>query len=199
MDGIGMDLPMKFGAIETPLTPAEGSDTSDALLAAACVRGDTDAFERIYQREGARMKSVAFNHLGNRSEAEDAVQETFLKIHRNAKSWTGQASFSVWIYRILINTCHDLIRRRKRRPEESSLESETPSQGAADPWRRVALRKLLERLPEQRRTVLLLFEVEGLSHREIGEILNIQESYSKWLLFTTKRELQQMWRGTRET
>jgi RNA polymerase sigma factor (sigma-70 family) len=61
----------------------------------------------------------------------------------------------------------------------------------------MALRRLLEKLPEQRRTVFTLFEIEGLSHAEIGEVLNISEGNSKWILFATKKELQQQWKTSK--
>ena len=61
----------------------------------------------------------------------------------------------------------------------------------------MALRRLLEKLPEQRRTVFTLFEIEGMSHAEIAEILNISEGNSKWILFATKKELQQQWKTSK--
>ena len=63
-----------------------------------------------------------------------------------------------------------------------------------DDVKRMALRKLLHDLPEQRRTVFSLFEIEGLSHAEIGEVLGISEGNSKWILFATKKELQEKWK-----
>jgi RNA polymerase sigma-70 factor (ECF subfamily) len=145
------------------------------------------------------MKSVAWSHLGNASDAEDAVQETFLKIHRAATTFTGEASFSTWAYRILVNTCFDAIRRRKRRIEETNLDDtyETAERTAptVDDTKRIALRRMLDELPEQRRAVFTLFEIEGLSHAEIGQILGISEGNSKWILFATKKELQQKWTG----
>jgi RNA polymerase sigma factor (sigma-70 family) len=183
-------------AAATPMlhmTPATGAE--DRRLATACAAGDTRVFEEIYKRYGDRMKSIAWNHLGNTSDAEDAVQETFLKIHRAATTFTGEASFSTWVFRILVNTCYDVLRKRKRRVEETpiddTLERSAPS---VDDTKRIALRRLLDQLPEQRRTVFTLFEIEGLSHAEIGEILGISEGNSKWILFATKKELQEKWK-----
>ncbi len=175
---------------------AAGGDPHDRRLAEACVRGEASAFERLYREEGERMKRIAFGHLGDSAAAEDAVQETFLKVHRSAGSWNGEASFLTWTYRILINTCHDLLRQRRRRPEEVSMDSLRGSEAgsaAHQLWLRFTLQKLLADLPAQRQSVFLLFEVEGMSHREIAQILGIRESYSKWLLFATRRHLQQMW------
>ena len=172
--------------------------SDDRRLARGCAAGDTTVFEEIYQRFGERMKSVAWNHLGNVSDAEDAVQETFLKIHRSATTFTGEASFSTWAYRILVNTCYDVLRKRKRRIEETNLDDtvETAVRTApnVDDNKRIALRRMLDALPEQRRAVFTLFEIEGLSHAEIAAILGITEGNSKWILFATKKELQQQWK-----
>ena len=183
-------------AAATPMLHMTASTgTEDRRLAAACAAGDTRVFEEIYRRYGDRMKSIAWNHLGNTSDAEDAVQETFLKIHRAATTFTGEASFATWAFRILVNTCYDVLRKRKRRVEETpiddTLERSAPS---VDDTKRIALRRLLDQLPEQRRTVFTLFEIEGLSHAEIGEILGISEGNSKWILFATKKELQEKWK-----
>jgi len=195
-------------AAMTGIFPSVTSSASeDRRLADACVAGDTRVFEEIYHRFGDRMKSIAWNHLGNAADAEDAVQETFLKIHRAATTFTGEASFGTWAFRILVNTCYDVLRKRKRRIDESPIDetSETAERTAptVDDAKRITLRKLLDELPEQRRTVFSLFEIEGLSHAEIGEILGITEGNSKWILFATKKELQQKWRQavvtTRET
>ncbi len=182
-------------SVVTPLAMTPPND--DRELAAACAAGDATVFEHIYRRFGERMKSIAYHHLGNVSDAEDAVQETFLKIHRAARSFTGEAAFSTWIYRILLNTCYDALRKRKRRPREAPIEDAEWRAPSVDDAKRMTLRKLLDSLPEQRRTVFTLFEIEGLSHAEIAQILNISEANSKWILFATKRELQQQWKQGR--
>src|SRR5215212_5281974 len=136
------------------------NNADDRRLAAACASGDVSIFEDLYRRYGDKMKSIAWNHLGSVADAEDAVQETFLKIHRAAATYTGEASFSTWIYRILVNTCYDLLRKRRRRPEESPIEdlpeSSERTAASVDDAKRMTLRKLLAELPEQRRTVFML-------------------------------------------
>jgi RNA polymerase sigma-70 factor (ECF subfamily) len=183
------------GTAPAPLPAAGAAD--DRRLATGCATGDTKVFEEVYRRFGEPMKSVAWSHLGNASDAEDAVQETFLKIHRAATTFTGEASFSTWAYRILVNTCYDALRRRKRRVEETNLDDtpETAERTApnVDDTKRIALRRMLDELPEQRRAVFTLFEIEGLSHAEIAAILGISEGNSKWILFATRKELQQKW------
>ena len=88
---------------------------------------DTTAFEELYRSQGSRMKSVAMNLLGNTSDAEDAVQEAFLKLHRSWTSFKGESLLSTWLYRILVNTCYDMGRRRKRRPEPAALSRRSAS------------------------------------------------------------------------
>ena len=179
------------------ITPDNATD--DLRLARGCAAGDSDLFAEIYRRYGERMKSIAYNHLGNIADAEDAVQESFVKLHRSAAGFTGEAAFTTWLYRILVNTCLDMIRKRRRRIQEAPIDDEISFGRAAmtvDDAKRMTLRKLLAALPEQRRSVFVLFEIEGLSHAEIGEILDISEGNSKWILFATKKQLQEAWRGT---
>jgi RNA polymerase sigma-70 factor (ECF subfamily) len=155
---------------------------------------DTAAFEELYRSHGGRMKSVAMNLLGNTSDAEDAVQEAFLKLYRSWGSFKGESLRSTWLYRILVNTCYDMGRRRKRTPTpaspEEELQAEQKEAPRSDHALRLAIERALTRLPEVQRSVFLLFEVEGFKHREIAEILDIAEGTSKHALFAAKRELQ---------
>jgi RNA polymerase sigma-70 factor (ECF subfamily) len=80
---------------------------ADDEVCQLCRRGDPAGYERLYRAHGGRMKSIAWNLLHNHEDAEDAVQETFLKVHRSIHTYSGQSSFSTWVYRILVNTCTD--------------------------------------------------------------------------------------------
>lgn len=165
-------------------------------LVAGCRNGDLSAFEQLYQMHAARMKSIACNLLRNASDAEDAVQETFLKTYRGVANFKGSSSLSTWIYRILVNVCYDLRRRRGRSREISGEttpghELDAPG-GVTDHPLRLTLEACLDRLSPRPRTVFVLFEVEGFRHREIAEILEIPEGTSKNLLFEAKRELRRL-------
>src|SRR6185295_5127458 len=107
--------------------PTEFASETDLL--AACRRQDIRAFEQLYQAHGARLKSVAYHILGNRQDAEDAVQETFLKLYRAINGFQAQSSIGTWLCRIVINVCYDLARKRKRETEnaETVAPSPTPS------------------------------------------------------------------------
>jgi RNA polymerase sigma-70 factor (ECF subfamily) len=148
--------------------------------------------EQLYRTHAARLKSVAWHMLGNRQDAEDAVQETFVKAHRAVEGFKGQSGIGTWLCRILINVCHDLRRRRGREAEsgESAL-AEHPAPGH-EPSLKVALETALQRIPPKHRMVFLMFEAEGMRHAEIAEVLEIPEGTSKAWLFEAKKELKRM-------
>ncbi len=169
----------------------------DAALAAACRSGDLRAYERLYSLHGKRMKNLARNVLGNPIDAEDAVQDTFLKVQRSIASFRGQSSLVTWTYRILINTCYDARRSRLRKKEVANDDSgETPRPEprapGAHPTLRMALERALEKLTRHQRDVFLLYEVEGFRHAEIAGMLEMTETASKNTLFQAKKNLRQM-------
>jgi RNA polymerase sigma-70 factor (ECF subfamily) len=175
---------------------AEGL-SEDAALAEGCRSGDLRAYERLYTMQGARMKNLARNVLGSSVDAEDAVQETFLKVQRSIASFRGQSSFVTWTYRILINTCYDARRSRLRKKEIANDDSEEtprmePRAPGAHPSLRMALERALATLTKHQRDVFLLYEVEGFRHAEIAGMLEITETASKNTLFQAKRNLRQM-------
>jgi RNA polymerase sigma-70 factor, ECF subfamily len=170
----------------------------DAAIAAGCLAGDLQAYERLYKLQGARMKNLARNLLGSPADAEDAVQDTFLKIQRGIGSFRGQSAFITWAFRILVNTCHDLRRSRIRRneqtqddPEDSAWRLEPRAPGA-HPSVRMALERALAALTQHQRDVFLLYEVEGFRHAEIAALLEISETASKNTLFQAKKNLRGM-------
>ena len=201
--------PAALGRWETRVGPSEhltsgpaqaGAEpaSEDAALAAACRAGDLRAYERLYMLHGARMKNLARNVLGRTVDAEDAVQETFLKVQRSIASFRGPSSFVTWTYRILINTCYDARRSRLRKKEVTTDDDaeETPRMEprapGAHPSLRMALERALERLTRHQRDVFLLYEVEGFRHAEIAGMLEISEAASKNTLFQAKKNLRGM-------
>ena len=187
-----------------PNLAAEDAQSEDAGLAAACRSGDLRAYERLYEIHGARMKNLARNLLGNPVDAEDAVQKTFLKIHRSIAGFRGQSSFVTWTYRILINTCYDARRSRLRKKEvanEDSGESPglEPRAPGAHPTLRMALERALAKLTQHQRDVFLLYEVEGFRHAEIAGMLEMTETASKNTLFQAKKSLRQMLEPPRDS
>ena len=184
---------VSVSALPALAMPAEYNSEADLL--AACRRRDLRAFEQLYQTHGPRMKSMAYHIVGNRQDAEDAVQETFVKAYRAIHGFQGHSGVGTWLCRILINACYDLTRRRQREadPEEHALADRPapPRQLAL----KVALESALARLQPKHRMVFLLFEVEGMRHSEIASILEVPEGTSKAWLFEAKKELKRLLSG----
>jgi RNA polymerase sigma-70 factor (ECF subfamily) len=175
-------LPLPFGAT-LPDNP------TDAELVASCKRGELRAFEKLYELHAARMKSLAFHLLASRGDAEDAVQEAFLKVYKAVGGFEENSALSSWIYRILINCCYDTLRKKHRLAEKPML-SEFPIESKLG--LKVALERALLGLNERHRLVFLMFEVEGLKHSEIAGVLEVPEGTSRAWLFEAKRALKQM-------
>jgi RNA polymerase sigma-70 factor (ECF subfamily) len=196
------DLPSH--ASQTAARTTTQAASEDAALAERCRTGDLGGYERLYALQGARMKNVARNLLGNSVDAEDAVQDTFLKVQRSVASFRGQSSFVTWTYRILINTCYDARRSRVRKREVVNDDSEDspraePRAPGAHPSLRMALERALDGLTKHQRDVFLLYEVEGFHHAEIAGMLEITETASKNTLFQAKRNLRQVLEPPRST
>jgi RNA polymerase sigma-70 factor, ECF subfamily len=160
-------------------------------LLEALAAGSLPAFERLFTENGDRMKSIAANLLGNLADAEDAVQEAMLKAYRGAARFRGGSTLSTWLYRILVNTCYDLLRKSRRRAEAPLPAAMAKAAGRdADHPLRLSIELALSHLDPRERAAFLLCEVEGLSHREAGEVLDVGEATSRALLFRAKRRLQ---------
>jgi len=178
---------------------AEAARAEDSALAAACQAGDLRAYERLFALHGTRMKNLARNLLNNPLDAEDAVQETFLKIQRSIGGFRGQSSFVTWTFRILVNTCHDARRKRTRKKEVAHEDLATgdapppePRAPGSHPSLKLALERALAELTQHQRDVFLLYEVEGFKHSQIAETLEITEAASKNTLFQAKKNLRSM-------
>src|SRR5215471_14052057 len=161
-----------FQVLSRPLGAMEFA--SEAELLAACRRREIRAFEEVYRVHATRLKSIAFHILRNRQDAEDAVQETFLKLYRGIEGFQGQSEIGTWLCRIAINASYDLARKRKPAEEPAAI----PARDDRLPLK-VALDDALRRIHPRYRMVFLLFEVEGFRHSEIAAILEIPEGTSK--------------------
>jgi RNA polymerase sigma-70 factor, ECF subfamily len=199
--------PFRDPAPQAGLDPAaEAARAEDSALAAACQAGDLRAYERLFELQGTRMKNLARNLLGNPLDAEDAVQDTFLKIQRSISGFRGQSSFVTWTFRILVNTCHDARRKRTRKKEVAHEDLAVadappiePRAPGSHPSLKMALERALAELTQHQRDVFLLYEVEGFKHSQIAEALEITEAASKNTLFQAKKNLREMLEPPRST
>ena len=141
-------------------------------------RGDTDAFARLYRRHVARIHTLARRLLGE-AVAADATQEIFIRAWRYLRSYRGEAAFGTWLTRLALNLLLD--RRRKQAASREDLATTLPETRGSPPLSVAAIdcEAALARLPPGARQVLVLHDVEGHSHAEIAEMLDITAGTSK--------------------
>jgi RNA polymerase sigma-70 factor (ECF subfamily) len=167
--------------------------------------GDTEAFRFLVERHSRGIFRLAFRMTGNEHDAEDVVQETFLKAYRNLAAFEERAQFGSWVHRIAANCAYDLLRARVRRDERLELadgpEDDRTLAVAADdpsPERLVAgrevrgrLRAALARMSALERSAFTLRHVEGMSIAEISRALDLDASAAKQSVFRAVRKLRQ--------
>ena len=135
-----------------------------------CRAGDLAAYKQVYDRYSQPLLRTANRMLGRPQEAEDAVQETFLKLYRRISTFRSGARFSTFLFEILNNTCIDAL--RKRRPQDESAEAERLP-AASSHELRYSLAEAIESLPLRMRSCFVLFAVERYSHEETAAILGV--------------------------
>ena len=161
----------------------------DAALVKCCQKGDLAAFEELYRRYADSMLRLALRLLGRREDAEDAVQVTFLKLHRALGSFGFQARFSTYLYRINLNVCLDMLEKRKR---EGLRTGEAPNgEPGRAPTRelRLKLEQAIAALPRKMRIAFVLFAVEGLPQAEIAQVMDLTVGAVKAHIFQAKARL----------
>ena len=144
--------------------------------------GDARAFETLVRAYQHRVFGVAVRMLGNRAEAEDIAQEAFLRAHRSIAEFRGEAKLSTWLYAIVSRLCLNRLasgeRRRVRAGDDTLMRLPSTDTGAAEALEReeraAALEDAIASLPEERRIVVVLRDVEGLSYEEIAQALALE-------------------------
>ena len=173
---------------------SDGSVSRELL--AGCRRGDPRAFEELVGITHRRVYALAYRLVGDRYEAEDVVQEAYLRMFRGLAGFREEARFETWMHRIVTNTAFNQMRRRGRFgalvEEEEPLEVPVPDTSELQATLRDELERALARLPEGQRTVLLLKDVYDLSCREIGEEIGIQEGAVKVRLHRARKRLREI-------
>ena len=142
--------------------------------------GDEQAFADLAGRYSPRLLALAWRLLGNRADAEDALQRSLLRLYRSAASYRPEWAVSTWLYRITTNVCVDEMRRRATHREEAAEEPRPqgslfpgPAGPGGDAGRRLDLQRALLRVPREARILLALRYVDGLSYRELARVRGI--------------------------
>jgi len=165
-------------------------------------RGDRSAFADLFRRHRSDVARLVFRMLGPTPDAEDVVQEVFLQVHKSLGEFRGQAKFTTWLHRVTVNVVLMVRRAARSRPVFSGeLMSDhepddrlLPDEDVARRARVAAFRRLLERLPDKKRTVFILHELEGKLPAEIAEIVDAPVLTVRTRLFYARRELAEMMR-----
>ncbi len=140
-------------------------------------RGDMRAHARLYETFAPMVYTLARRMLVSPALAEDVLQETFVEVIRGIGTWRGDGEFGLWLRRIAINKCLMHLRSSwVSRRAEHDAEPVAPPASTDD---RIALERALAALPDTARVVVLLHDVEGYTHREIGKLMGRTASFSK--------------------
>lgn len=178
--------------------------THDRELVSLAQADDKEAFEELIRRHQQRVFAVAGRILKKREDVEDIAQQVFAKAYFSLKRFDQRAAFSTWLYKITVNECWDLLRKKKVRPllYESDLSEEQAHQVLASEEKgnttpdisqqlgdRQRVENLLEGLEERDRLMLVLKEVEGFSIEEIAETMSLNANTVKVRLFRARQRI----------
>lgn len=176
--------------------------------------GDVQALEELVRFYQDRVFRLAYGLLQDPEDALDVTQEAFLRVHQSIGRFAGKSAFFTWLYRIVVNLCHDTRRKKARRRHEFSLDQAieereeagdppleladlqgiAPDEASADLELEMKVREAMESLPEKHRTTLLLREVEGLSYEEIAEATDVNIGTVMSRLHYARKRMQEILR-----
>lgn len=177
-------------------------DAIDLRLVERCQQGRLEYFGGLVERYQTRIYNMAYRMLGNREEAEDVTQETFINVYRALRTFKGER-FSPWIYKIASNLCLDQLRRRRPptvsldapigpegdMPREIADDTELPEDVALAGVLGLDVQRAIDSLPEKYRTVVVLRHIEDLSYEEIADVLGLPLGTVKTRLFRARESL----------
>lgn len=177
------------------MTPQRNQSIPESDLIKGCLEGDRRMQEELYRRLSPRMYAVCLRYAGNAEEAEDILQEGFIKVFKKLESFRGEGSFEGWVRRVFVNTAIEHFRRKRylqpvTEKEENTIEGKSLS--ALDELGEKDILALVQQLSPGYRTVFNMYVVEGYTHKEIGDMLGISEGTSKSQLSRAKVILQDM-------
>jgi RNA polymerase sigma-70 factor (ECF subfamily) len=160
--------------------------------------GDAAAFRELYSRHKREVARLVLRMVGPRPDIDDVVQDVFVQVFRSLSAFRGDARFSTWLHRVTVNVTLMFLRAQKSRPqlsrdssppEEPAAESASPAASAATAERLRALYAILDRLPEKKRVVFVLHDLEGVPAAEIARLVSAPVLTVRTRLFYARREV----------
>jgi RNA polymerase sigma-70 factor (ECF subfamily) len=162
---------------------------AEKLLLKRSQQGDVAAFEQLIAKHQTLAYNVAYRILGNEEDAKDATQEALIKVFRNINKFKGDASFGTWLYRIVVNSCNDYIRKHRKvvtysidneiETDEGTMKKELAdeSPGPELAYETKDMQKIVQtalgKLPEANRIVVVLRDIQGFSYDEIAQMIEV--------------------------
>jgi len=175
-----------------------GSDSEDAVWVRQARAGDLAAFERIYDKFHRRIYGLCLRMSGDRSAAEELVQETFVRVWQKLHLVEAQRNFPAWLYRVAVNVVLSDRRSARRRARfidsrQDPLDAERPRPGAGPAGHEASLdlERAMENLPPRARAVFVLHDIEGRRHEEIAHLTGVAVGTSKAQLHRARRLLRE--------
>ena len=166
---------------------------TDSELAKSASQGDRDAFQRLLERHYDMIHRVALRFTGSTADAEDIAQDVCLGLVRKLAAFRGDAMFSTWLYRVVINACRDFARRRasaKTLVENYVAFRELDEADHADTEARIGwLQEAFSRLPQDLRETALLVVAEDMTHAQAAVVLDCAEGTIAWRMSAVRKQL----------
>lgn len=164
-------------------------------LIEGCKKGKRQSFEQLYRKYSATMLGMCFRYCSSKDEAEDVVQEGFIKVFQKIGTYKGSGSFEGWIKRIMINTAINTYKTNSRFPFTEEINDRLIVDDSDqiiemdDGIKSETLMKIIRDLPKGYKVVFNMYAIDGLTHKEIADNLGISVSTSKSQLFKARRWL----------
>lgn len=167
---------------------------NEQQLIEGCKKGDRLAQKELYELHSRKMMGVCLRYVSDRETARDLLQDGFVKVYTSMDSYSGMGSFEGWMRKIFVNCALEYLRKSDVLRDSTDLDSTAelmhPDSSAISDLSAGELMNLVKELPTGFRTVFNLFAIEGYSHKEISEMLNITESTSRSQFTRAKQLLQ---------
>ena len=176
------------------MSPLIVNGRTEKEILKACLQGDRQAQKDLFYMYAGKMMTVCLRYASHHQEAEDMLQDGFIKVFTNLGEYSHMGSFEGWVRRIIVNTAIKHTQKKSFSYEDSGLDH--VREDAEDPDALTLLSeeeliKLIAALPDGYRMVFNLYAIEGYTHREISELLNIEEGTSRSQLLKARRILQE--------
>lgn len=168
---------------------------NEMKLIEACIREDKSAQRKLYDLLSPKMYYVCLRYARHEMEAQDILQDGFIKVFDNISKFKNDGSFEGWVRRIMVNTALNQCRKASYKKEQIGIadyQDSVVSSKAVSNLSEQELLLLIQKLPDGYRTVFNMYVIEGYSHKEIGEMLNISESTSRSQLAKARKWMQKV-------